>query len=73
MGSHSTRPVADDVQAVGRVDVVPSLLEVICQTTGMRFAAVARVTEDSWTACAVRDGLDFGLEPGGELRIETTL
>lgn len=73
MGSHSTRPVADDVQAVGRMDVVPSILEVLCQATGLRFAAIARVTEDSWTACAVRDGLDFGLEPGGELRIETTL
>jgi signal transduction histidine kinase len=39
----------------------------------MRFAAVARVTEDSWTACAVRDEIDFGLKPGGELPLKTTI
>jgi len=25
------------------------------------------VTEDRWVACAVRDQIAFGLEPGGEL------
>jgi signal transduction histidine kinase len=52
---------------------VPSILEVVCQSTGMGFAAVARVTADRWIACAVRDNIDFGLAPGGELRIETTI
>ena len=41
--------------------------------TGLRFAAVARVTEDSWTACAVLDQLGFGLQVGGELEVTTTL
>ena len=41
--------------------------------TGMRFAAVARVTATSWTACAVHDALEFGLQPGSELVLETTL
>lgn len=39
----------------------------------MRFAAVARVTADRWIACGVQDNLAFGLEPGGELKIETTI
>jgi signal transduction histidine kinase len=39
----------------------------------MGFAAVARVTEDRWVACAVRDEIDFGLKPGGELKVETTI
>jgi hypothetical protein len=39
-----------DVAAVGRVDAVPTILEVVCRTTGMGFAAVARVTEDRWVA-----------------------
>lgn len=39
----------------------------------MGFAAVARVTEDRWVACAVRDRIDFGLRPGGELKVETTI
>ena len=39
----------------------------------MGFAAVARVTEDRWVACAVRDEIAFGLQPGGELEVETTI
>jgi hypothetical protein len=39
----------------------------------MRFAAVARVTEERWIACAVPDEIDFGLKPGGELKVETTI
>jgi signal transduction histidine kinase len=64
---------ADDVDAVSRIDAVPLILEVVCRTTGMGFAAVARVTERRWIACAVRDEIAFGLEPGGELQIETTI
>jgi signal transduction histidine kinase len=62
-----------DIAAIGRIDAVPALLKVICETTGMGFAAVARVTDGSWTACAVRDDIDFGLKPGGQLPLETTL
>lgn len=39
----------------------------------MRFATVARVTEFTWTACAVKDDIAFGLKPGGRLDIESTL
>jgi signal transduction histidine kinase len=39
----------------------------------MRFAAVARVTADSWTLCAVKDNINFGLMPGSQLDVETTL
>jgi signal transduction histidine kinase len=39
----------------------------------MRFAVVARVTQDRWTACAVRDEIDFGLKAGGELPLKTTI
>ena len=52
---------------------MPTILEVVCLTTGMRFAAVARVTEARWIACSVLDDIDFGLKPGGELRVETTI
>ena len=39
----------------------------------MGFAAVARVTKDRWVACAVRDEIAFGLLPGGELDVKTTI
>ncbi len=55
------------------MSVVPRILEVICDTTGMGFAAVARVTESRWVACAVKDNIDFGLVPGDELELKTTI
>jgi signal transduction histidine kinase len=63
----------EDLRAIAEIDAVPLILEVACRTTGLRFAAVARVTAERWLACAVRDEIAFGLQPGGELRVETTL
>ena len=62
-----------DVAAIASIDAVPQMLEVICRTTGMGFAAVARVTDAQWVCCASRDEIGFGLHPGGELVLETTL
>ena len=62
-----------DIAAVSRIEAVPTILDVVCRTTGMGFAAVARVTEDRWIACSVRDEIAFGLQPGGELKVETTI
>ena len=62
-----------DVEAVGRISIIPALLDVICRTTGMGFAAVARVTEERWVVCGVRDDINFGLVPGSELQIKTTI
>ena len=52
-----------DIENVSRIEAVPTILDVVCRTTGMRFAAVARVTEDRWIACSVLDEIDFGLGP----------
>ena len=62
-----------DIDAIARIDAVPTILEVVCRTTGMGFAAVARVTEERWVACQVLDNISFGLEAGGELQVETTI
>ncbi|WP_100633628.1 GAF domain-containing sensor histidine kinase [Pseudomonas qingdaonensis] len=65
--------ITADLATIARINAVPAILQVICETTGMRFAAVARVTENNWTACAVLDNLGFGLGVGGELDVATTL
>src|ERR1700761_1536763 len=62
-----------DITAVQRIDAVPRILDIVCRLTGMGFAAVARVTEGRWICCAVRDDIAFGLQPGGELKVETTI
>ncbi|MBN8942001.1 MAG: GAF domain-containing sensor histidine kinase [Rhizobiales bacterium] len=62
-----------DVAAIAHIEAVPTILDIVCQTTGMGFAAVARVTQERWIACGVRDDIAFGLRPGGELKVETTI
>lgn len=62
-----------DIEKVKKIPIVPTMLDVICETTGMGFAAIARVTEDKWITCGVRDDIRFGLKPGDELKIETTI
>src|SRR6195952_6074804 len=71
--SDRNEDIARDVAAVARIGAVPSMLRVICKNTGLGFAAVARVTEGTWTACAVHDNIEFGLVAGGQLDVHTTL
>ncbi len=65
--------IEKDIERIGSLSVVPSILSVVAQATGMGFAAVARVTDTRWVACSVRDDIEFGLKPGGELKLETTI
>jgi len=62
-----------DIEAVRAIGAVPVILSMVKHMTGMRFAAVARVTDKNWVACAVDDSIDFGLKPGGELVLESTI
>jgi len=62
-----------DINVISGISAVPTILDVVCRTTGMGFAAVARVTEDRWVACSVLDNIHFGLKPGGELKVDTTI
>jgi len=71
--SNLSSDLLHDIATISKIDVIPSILKVLCHTTGMGFSAVARVTEDKWVACAVEDRINFGLEAGGELVIATTI
>src|SRR6218665_2362602 len=62
-----------EIDAVQKIAAVPTILDVVCRSTGMGFAAIARVTDDRWIACQVLDHIAFGLPAGGELNVETTL
>jgi GAF domain-containing protein len=59
--------------ALGRDERLRAILRDICAATGMGFAAVARVTEQRWIACQVEDRIEFGLDPGDELKIRETI
>lgn len=71
MGMTST--LQDEIAAARDIKIVPTILDTVCRLTGMGFSALARVTDERWIACAVDDRIDFGLKPGGELKLETTI
>lgn len=64
--------VQPDVIALNRIDAVKMILKTLSNITALRYSIVARVTEDSWTACAIYDDMNFGLNPGDELALKTT-
>ncbi|CAM4322570.1 ATP-binding protein [Zobellia roscoffensis] len=61
-----------DIKDIQSINIVPTILDVVCRATGMGFAAIARVTEDTWVTCGVLDAIPFGLSVGDELDIQTT-
>jgi GAF domain-containing protein len=63
----------DDLDAIAAIPAIPTILEVVCRSTGLRFAAVARVTDSRWVCLASKDDLAFGLVSGGELEIGSTI
>lgn len=71
--THLTPGIQADIDAISNIPAIATMLEVICLTTGMGFAAVARVTDKQWVACSVRDEIQFGLKPGDELALQTTI
>ncbi|QQA43256.1 GAF domain-containing sensor histidine kinase [Pelagovum pacificum] len=70
VGSHDFQR---DIDAIGASDAVPTILETVSLSTGMGFAAVARVTDSRWVTCRAVDHIHFGLNPGDELEVESTL
>jgi len=69
----SPNDVAQAVAAIGRIHAVPTLLRVLCEITGMRFAVVARVIGKTWTVCAVQDDLQLRVKAGDPLAFSTNL
>ena len=62
-----------EVEAVRAIPSVDAMLQEVCRITGMGFAAVAHVTRERWVACQLVDKIEFGLNPGDELKIKTTI
>lgn len=65
--------LSSELDELAHNDAVPVMLDVICRTTGLGFAAIARTTADKWIALAVRDKAGFGVGAGSELPADATL
>ncbi len=64
---------AASIAAQGDSQELRAILEEVCAITDMGFAAVARVTDSRWIAAQVLDKIEFGLHPGDELDLKTTI
>jgi hypothetical protein len=64
--------IEKDISDISRIGAIQTILKVLRRTLDMRIALVARITPESWTACAVLDEAGFGLKPGDELELSTT-
>ncbi len=64
--------IQKDIIAISRIKAVQIILKTLSRSTKMRISLVSRITEDSWTACAVLDEANFGLNAGDQLELEST-
>ncbi len=64
--------IEKDVAVFSRIEAVNMILDTLQKLTKTRISLVARVDEDSWTACSVLDRAEFGLNAGDQLRLSTT-
>ncbi|CAN5503301.1 hypothetical protein BH10ACI1_BH10ACI1_17380 [soil metagenome] len=64
--------IKKDIALVSRISAVEMILKTLQSLTDLRVSLVARVTNDSWTACAVLDRAGFGMDTGDQLEITTT-
>lgn len=69
----TAKDTAADIASIQSISSVPTILEAVSALTGLRFVCIARVTNNSWTNCAVLDKLGFGLKVGDGLDVATTL
>ena len=65
--------IVEESVELGDDERLRDMLARVCATTRMGFAAIARVTETRWIACQVLDRIDFGMDPGDELKIAETI
>lgn len=64
---------AAEVAAIAEVESTSNILQLVTRLTHLRFAAIARVTDKQWIACAVYDEIQFGVSPGDEMAVELTI
>lgn len=65
--------IGRQLEVVAKIPGISAILKLLRDQTGMRFVGLARVTPDRWITCAVLDEGGFGLVPGDELDVHTTI
>lgn len=64
--------IEKDITFVSRIAAVDMILKTLQNLTELRISLVSRITNDSWSACAVLDNAGFGINVGDQLDLSTT-
>lgn len=64
---------AEERAAIAEIEATTSILQLVTRLTGMRFAGIAKFTDQEWIVCAVHDPMNMGINPDDVLFLETTL
>jgi signal transduction histidine kinase len=62
-----------EVEIVGRIPALSTILCVVTRTTGTRLAILAKVEEERWVACSVEDQLGAGFVRGMDMDVKSTI
>ncbi|OAJ48749.1 GAF domain-containing protein [Pseudomonas marginalis] len=64
---------ADERAAIAEIEATTSILQLVTRLTGMRFAGLAKFTDQEWVVCSVHDTAEMGIQVDDVLDLETTL
>lgn len=64
---------ADERAAIAEIEATTNILKLVTRLTGMRFAGIAKFTDQEWVVCSAYDPLQMGINVDDVLDLETTL
>lgn len=59
--------------AIAEIEATTSILHLVTRLTDMRFAGIAKFTDQEWVVCSVHDPMEMGINVDDVLNLETTL
>lgn len=59
--------------AIAEIEATTSILQLVTRLTNMRFAGIAKFTDQDWIVCSAYDPMEMGINVDDVLDLETTL
>ncbi|MBN2976907.1 MULTISPECIES: GAF domain-containing protein [Pseudomonas] len=64
---------AQERAAIAEIEATTSILQLVTRLTNMRFAGIAKFTDQEWIVCSAYDPMEMGIDVDDVLDLETTL
>lgn len=63
----------EERNAIAEIEATTEILKLVVRLTGMRFAAIAKFSDDDWVACSVNDQISLGIRTGESFPLEQSM